>query len=118
MIEHGEQPQSDAEGGLRGRLRGAGNALTRLLTGYSPRATRRRDDAPEAPDLGWGTLASAGVEIHHVPGHHRSMLSEPHVRVLAEQLSDCLERAGSRQHSAVSRQLADVGEVSRTSEAK
>jgi amino acid adenylation domain-containing protein len=45
------------------------------------------------PDLGWGELVADGVESIDIPGEHLSLLSEPHVRVLAEKLKLCLERA-------------------------
>jgi amino acid adenylation domain-containing protein len=44
------------------------------------------------PTLGWGALA-ADVDLHVVPGTHTSMLHEPEVRVLAERLRACVERA-------------------------
>ena len=43
------------------------------------------------PKLGWGGLASEGVEVHEVPGYYDSILSEPRVRVLTEQLKVCLD---------------------------
>ena len=43
------------------------------------------------PTLGWGELAAQGVEIHWVPGDHKTLIHEPHVKVLAEQLRTCLE---------------------------
>lgn len=45
------------------------------------------------PDMGWGRLALGGVEIREVPGDHVDMLLEPQVRLLAEQLRDCIRRA-------------------------
>ena len=45
------------------------------------------------PQLGWGELPIGIFEVHHVPGDHLSMLREPHVRVLAEKLTDCLDEA-------------------------
>ena len=44
-------------------------------------------------ELGWGRLASGGVEVHDVPGDHHSMVAEPNIRVLAERFAVCLERA-------------------------
>lgn len=38
-----------------------------------------------AEDLGWRHVADA-VELHELPGHHFSVLREPHVRVLASHL--------------------------------
>jgi thioesterase domain-containing protein len=38
------------------------------------------------PQLGWGGLATGGLEIHEVPGDHFTMWEQPHVRVLAERL--------------------------------
>lgn len=43
--------------------------------------------------LGWGGLALEGVEVHDVPGDHEDMMKEPNVRVLAEKLTQCMERA-------------------------
>jgi thioesterase domain-containing protein/acyl carrier protein len=45
------------------------------------------------PQLGWGRLAAEGVDVQEVPGEHTGMFKEPHVRVLAEKLSRCLEIA-------------------------
>ena len=42
--------------------------------------------------LGWGKYVSGEIEIHEVPGHHGSIVSEPFVRVLAEKLEKCIER--------------------------
>jgi thioesterase domain-containing protein len=42
------------------------------------------------PDKGWRRLAAGGLDIRVVPGNQLAMLKEPHVRVLAEQLSDLL----------------------------
>ncbi len=43
--------------------------------------------------LGWGEVAADGLEVHIVPGDHGSMREEPHVGILAEKLSACLQRA-------------------------
>ncbi|HWF18044.1 MAG TPA: amino acid adenylation domain-containing protein, partial [Verrucomicrobiae bacterium] len=43
---------------------------------------------------GWDELASQ-VEMHVVPGEHESILEEPHVRVLAAKLKECLRRLQS-----------------------
>ena len=42
---------------------------------------------------GWGPLAAGGVEVRAISGNHLGMLQEPHVRVLANQLRACLDRA-------------------------
>jgi amino acid adenylation domain-containing protein len=44
-------------------------------------------------DGGWGKLAAGGMEIYDVPGDHLSILQEPNVKVLAEQLKICLAKA-------------------------
>jgi thioesterase domain-containing protein/SAM-dependent methyltransferase len=65
----------------------------------SLRVTLFKDEMPEtveAPDetMGWDALTSGEVEIHTVPGSsHRTMVDEPYVRNLAEQLTDCIRRA-------------------------
>jgi len=38
-------------------------------------------------DLGWGSLAAGGLEIIKIPGDHLSMLHEPNIAVLAEQMT-------------------------------
>ncbi len=43
------------------------------------------------PSLGWDGIP-ADLEIHEVPGHHGSVVSEPYVGVLAEKLAGCIDR--------------------------
>ncbi len=43
--------------------------------------------------LGWGELATGGVEIYQVPGDHLSLMAETDVRVLAEKFKVCLNEA-------------------------
>ncbi|HEX5603001.1 MAG TPA: thioesterase domain-containing protein, partial [Pyrinomonadaceae bacterium] len=45
------------------------------------------------PLKGWGDLATEGVEVYVVPGDHFSMMREPNVSVLAEQLRTCIQEA-------------------------
>jgi amino acid adenylation domain-containing protein len=45
------------------------------------------------PEMGWGRLATRGVEVHELPGNHFSILHPPHVTTLAIELRKCLERA-------------------------
>jgi len=45
------------------------------------------------PTLGWGPLAPGGLEIHEVPGHHGSIVAEPYVRALAQELTHSIEKA-------------------------
>jgi thioesterase domain-containing protein len=45
-----------------------------------------------APDRNWGKVAAA-VDVHYVPGHHHTMVKEPHVEVLARALDECLRQA-------------------------
>lgn len=45
------------------------------------------------PNLGWNKLVGSLLDVHLVPGDHNSLLSAPHVQVLAEKLQDCLDRA-------------------------
>jgi thioesterase domain-containing protein/acyl carrier protein len=44
---------------------------------------------------GWGELALGGVEVWEVPGDHVTLIQEPHVRVLGNQLRACLDKAMS-----------------------
>ena len=44
-------------------------------------------------DRGWTGMFGGGLEIHEVPGDHRTMIHEPHVQKLGERLSECLHKA-------------------------
>src|SRR5262249_9642613 len=41
-------------------------------------------------DMGWSDLAASGVDVRVVPGSHVTMLVDPYVRVLAQELTRCL----------------------------
>jgi amino acid adenylation domain-containing protein len=56
------------------------------------------------PSQGWGALAADGVAVFRSPGDHFSMLSPPHVRVLACCLAGCLANASSRSPQLVAQQ--------------
>jgi thioesterase domain-containing protein len=57
---------------------------------------RASDDADLRQDLllGWDELAE-GVDLYRVPGNHLSVIKEPHVAILAEELAKCLRSATS-----------------------
>jgi FkbH-like protein len=55
------------------------------------RTSRQNREWYYGPHLGWGELASEGVEIYKIPGIFGSSLREPSVQVLAERLRACLE---------------------------
>ena len=46
--------------------------------------------APQDPTMGWGAVALEGVKMYTVPGEHETVIREPHVHVLANQLKSCL----------------------------
>ncbi|MEO6036501.1 MAG: thioesterase domain-containing protein, partial [Verrucomicrobiota bacterium] len=57
---------------------------------------KENDPAQVADPLyGWPSLA-ADIEAHIVPGNHDTILMEPHVKVLAAKLADCLARSQKR----------------------
>jgi thioesterase domain-containing protein/acyl carrier protein len=72
------------------RLGGRGAGLLRLLerleTGQSASAEPPDLNGVQQTDMGWSQLA-AGVAIHVVPGDHLSLMHEPCVATLAEQLN-------------------------------
>ena len=49
------------------------------------------------PAWGWNQFSDSEVEIHTVPGTHISMMTEPHVKILAEKLQKSLEQAQTNQ---------------------
>lgn len=48
----------------------------------------------------WSALATGGLEIHTVPAEHLTLIKEPHVRILAEQLGVCLDKAQANDSAA------------------
>ncbi|XHR80760.1 MAG: amino acid adenylation domain-containing protein [Gloeotrichia echinulata GP01] len=66
---------------------------------------RANEDLPEDPNshlnaevsqdlsLGWSEFSSEPVDIHFVLGNHITIMVEPHVKVLAEQLKACIQQA-------------------------
>ena len=53
----------------------------------------RPDTALEAPsEMGWDDVVPR-LEVYAVPGGHRKMFMEPHVKTLAERLTVCLSEA-------------------------
>ncbi len=57
------------------------------------RAEDQEEGLRDSPTLGWAEYAHGGIDIHPVPGTHQTMMSEPHVAVLAARLTECLNRA-------------------------
>jgi thioesterase domain-containing protein len=51
------------------------------------------------PELGWGLLATGGVEMKRIGGTHHNILFQPHVLTLATGLKDCLNRVQTVSHS-------------------
>ncbi|NEQ77288.1 MAG: amino acid adenylation domain-containing protein [Okeania sp. SIO2C9] len=50
-------------------------------------------EIPTDPTWGWNQFSTQPVEVHVVPGNHTTMLSEPHVQVLAEMLKLCYQQS-------------------------
>jgi len=82
---------------LRIDLRATQNYRLQLYPGRVTvfRASERLADTPPDATLGWSGWARGGVEVHSVPGNHANLIYEPHVKVLAGKLTDCLHRAQS-----------------------
>jgi amino acid adenylation domain-containing protein/non-ribosomal peptide synthase protein (TIGR01720 family) len=83
-------------------------ANDRLLKTYMPgiypgRITFFRATDFIRPQPSWEPFSSQPIEVHDVPGKHVTMIYPPHVRTLAEKLSQCLlaaeEQLWSRQRS-------------------
>ncbi|MDY7008074.1 MAG: amino acid adenylation domain-containing protein [Cyanobacteriota bacterium] len=53
------------------------------------------DEIPTDPTWGWNQFSTQPVEVHVVPGNHTTMLSEPHVQVLAGLLKLCYQQSSS-----------------------
>lgn len=60
------------------------------------RATQRPRGGRQDVFLGWDRVASGGMEVREVPGDHVTLLKEPGVRLLAEELKQCLTGTGAQ----------------------
>jgi len=86
-----------------GRLFAVYKANAQALLGYTPRAYPgrvalfRAAETAQAQDpvAGWAALAEGGVELYDIAAGHETMLHEPHVRDLADQLREAIARAQS-----------------------
>jgi len=45
------------------------------------------------PTLGWQDVCTTPVLVHDVPGNHVSMVIEPHVATLGDELRRCIRQA-------------------------
>jgi thioesterase domain-containing protein len=68
------------------------NSITLLRT------SNQSNIAHQDPTLGWSNLVAGKVEVHWVPGNHLTMLKNPHVQVLSEQLRACIENVRTINH--------------------
>ena len=69
----------------------AGKITLMRAADRGPEVLGKRED----PTLGWGPLASGGLEIHDVPSQHIYMLFEPHVQQFARTLESLFPKAAS-----------------------
>lgn len=51
------------------------------------------------PHVGWTKYALRGIEIREIDGDHDSVLLEPQVRLVAEELAACLQNARQEKHN-------------------
>jgi amino acid adenylation domain-containing protein len=68
-----------------------------LLFGNDPEYLAWKAERRKRKDQlqGWDKLVTGDIDVRIVPGNHFSMLREPNVQVLAEQLRECAARANS-----------------------
>lgn len=92
-----------------------------VATAYTPRpyagpmtlfrAQGRTAEYGNDPALGWDNLISDGVQVINVPGDHMTMLEEPYVWGLVEQLDAALKRAFAAESSEHAAGIADAAEA-------
>ncbi len=94
---------------LKSDLRATQNYALHLYPGRIALFKASEELAGTSPDptLGWSEWASAGVEVHLVPGNHANLVYEPHVEVLAEKLSACISQALSAEECLTQSQSTD-----------
>jgi amino acid adenylation domain-containing protein len=54
---------------------------------------RERSFTPDDPGERWRDLVTGGIEVHDIPGDHLSLLAEPNVQRLADELRTVLDAA-------------------------
>jgi amino acid adenylation domain-containing protein len=55
------------------------------------KAMEQSDQGKSEATLGWSAFAEQ-IELHSTPGNHLSLLKQPHVETLAQQLGECLQQ--------------------------
>jgi len=60
------------------------------------RAENPNDGFEFDSQLGWGGLATGGIEIYDVKGQHDTIFKEPHVHELAVVINNCIKQARQR----------------------
>jgi hypothetical protein len=85
--------------------------MDELVLFRATRGTGMPSDEPyveryDDPLFGWGRRATRGVQTIDVPGGHSSMLQEPNVDVLAEQMQIALDRVLARESAAPAAEFA------------
>ncbi|MGE5277307.1 MAG: amino acid adenylation domain-containing protein [Acidobacteriota bacterium] len=98
---------------LPARLRDADRISRRAFASYAPRpdpgpvdvflSQKSRERYSEDPRADFRGLSSGVLQVHEVPCRDGSMLVEPHVGVLAEQLRACLARLEGAPAASVGR---------------
>ena len=75
----------------------AAEEVDELQFGYDPRDPAWVSESKKRKDQlkGWDKLVTGDVEVRLVPGNHFSILRDPNVQVLAEQLRECVARVKS-----------------------
>jgi thioesterase domain-containing protein/acyl carrier protein len=63
-------------------------------------ANKKSTQTKVTPVEGWGRLATGGVDVHKIAGNHFSILHEPNVQALGEQLRQCVEAARARRNGS------------------
>ena len=61
------------------------------------RAAVREPQIYEDETLGWAPLVLGGITVVDVPGDHSTMITQPHVRVIAGRLTTALEQCSDRE---------------------
>jgi thioesterase domain-containing protein/acyl carrier protein len=69
-----------------------GLAMSQYIPGpYPGKITLFRANASRGTYRGWDDFAFGGVDIYDIPGNHTSIVDEPNVKTLAQQLEMCID---------------------------
>jgi aspartate racemase len=94
--QHARRIQRTYEAHMRAQRRYVPRTYSGTITLFAAQEEYGPDDARPL----WKNLTSGGFDLHLVPGNHRTMSQDPHLRTLARELEGVINEARQHPHAA------------------